>query len=423
MRTIVIGSALFNWGETHRMVSIGLELQKRGFRIVYLGEGKYDYLLGNTGFTRALVPGDEEWFTEERISKMMDMDTYVNDYTTFEELNRQIQWEVEVMKKYDPVMVITGYRTTLSISARVIKVPLVWVMSSAVSKSFFSKQIASLPENSILNRYFEKGKMEKNKDVMLSFVKKMVAIYNETSKVWNEVNDKYGLPHFESDLDIFKGELNIVSDPLEFGEEEDGYKYCGPIFLREKIEMPDVTADMDKSSKKKIFVILGSSGKKENFVSVLDAVNGLDYEFYIASNHTLSEEEKEKYPGNCHFSDRFPVYEMTQKVDACITNGGQGTIYPVLAAGKPFVGIALFMEQQYNLETLTNRNYGILMQKSDITAEKMRDALDRVLYDDTYISAAKDGAKIVEKYYFDPEFYAEKKTADFIEEYLNEKAD
>ena len=423
MKTIVIGSALFNWGETHRMVSIGLELQKRGYHIVFLGEGTYDSLLNNTGFTRAKIPEDREWFTEERIRKMMEMDTYVNDYTSFEELKKQIQAEVEVMKKYNPVMVITGYRTTLSISARVIQAPLVWVMSSAISEKFFAKQVSSLPENSILNRYFEKDKMKKNKDIMLEFVKKMVVIYNETSRVWNKVNEFYGLPVFKSDLDIFKGDLNIVSDPLEFGEDERGYKYCGPIFLRNKIELPEIVDRIDKSNRKKIFIILGSSGRKENFFSVMDAVRNLDYEFYVACNYTMSQDDKKKYPTNFHFGEIFPVYEKAKKVDACITNGGQGTIYAVLAAGKPFVGIALFMEQQYNLETLTSRNYGIQLQKEEVDMQSMKNALEKVLYDETIQSAAKEGGKIVEKYLMDPAFAAEKKAADLIEEYLNEKKD
>lgn len=421
MKNIILGSALFNWGETHRMVGIGEELEKRGYQIIYLGKGKYDYMIDETDFIRAEVPTDEEWFTQERIAKMMDMDTYVNNYATAEEIDRQISAEVEVMRKYNPVCVVTGYRTTLSLSARVLNVPLVWVMSSAISKEFFTKKIESLPENSILNRYFDKEKMNKNKDVMLGFVKQMLSMYDETSKEWNKVNKKYGLPKFESDLDIFKGELNIISDPFEFGEDEDGYKYCGPIFLHKKIEMPEITKDIDSINKKKVFVILGSSGQKDHFTKVLDAVADYDCEFYIAANKALSPEDKAKYPSNFHFSDVFPVFDMAQKVDACITNGGQGTIYAVLAAGKPFVGISLFMEQQYNLETLTSRGFGLQVPKEKITKESMKEALDKVLYDETYINKAKEGEAIVRKYYDDPDYYAEGKAADLIKEYLDEK--
>ena len=297
MKTIIVASALYNWGETHRMVGIGEELEKRGYKVVYLGEGKYDFMVDEAKFERAKVPGDEEWFTPERIEKMMDMDTYVNNYATAEEINRTVSAEVEVMKKYNPVMVVTGYRTTLSISARILKVPLVWVLSSVVSKNFFLRKIDSLPENSILNRYFDKNKMNQNKEVMLDFVKKMFSIYNESSAEWNKVNEMYGLKKFESDLDIFEGELNIASDPPEFGEKGDGYKYCGPIFHKKKIEMPEVTADMDEKPKKKIFIVMGSSGTSEDFERVLKALKDLDYEYYISTTR-MTDDEKKRQKGS-----------------------------------------------------------------------------------------------------------------------------
>lgn len=422
MKTIIVASALYNWGETHRMVGIGEELEKRGYRVVYLGEGKYDFMVEEAKFERAKVPGDEEWFTPERIEKMMDMDTYVNNYATAEEINRTVSAEVEVMKKYNPVMVVTGYRTTLSISARILKVPLVWVLSSVVSKNFFLRKIDSLPENSILNRYFDKNKMNQNKEVMLDFVKKMFSIYNESSAEWNKVNEMYGLKKFESDLDIFEGELNIASDPPEFGEKGDGYKYCGPIFHKKKIEMPEVTADMDAKPKKKIFIVMGSSGTSEDFERVLKALKDLDYEYYVSTTR-MTDDEKKKYPDNFHFADAYPVYEMAGKVDACITHGGQGTIYSVIAAGKPFVGIPLFMEQQYNLETMQKKHYGVLIPKEKVSTESIKEALEKAWSDPEFIEGAKAGGEIVRKYLIDPAYSAESKAADIIKEYLDEKTD
>ncbi len=422
MKTIIVASALYNWGETHRMVGIGEELEKRGYKVVYLGEGKYDFMVDEAKFERVKVSGDEEWFTPERIEKMMDMDTYVNNYATAEEINRTVSAEVEVMKKYNPVMVVTGYRTTLSISARILKVPLVWVLSSVVSKNFFLRKIDSLPENSILNRYFDKNKMNQNKEVMLDFVKKMFSIYNESSAEWNKVNEMYGLKKFESDLDIFEGELNIASDPPEFGEKGDGYKYCGPIFHKKKIEMPEVTADMDEKPKKKIFIVMGSSGTSEDFERVLKALKDLDYEYYISTTR-MTDDEKKKYPDNFHFADAYPVYEMAGKVDACITHGGQGTIYSVIAAGKPFVGIPLFMEQQYNLETMQKKHYGVLIPKEKVSTESIKEALEKAWSDPEFIGGAKAGGEIVRKYLIDPAYSAESKAADIIKEYLDEKTD
>lgn len=79
------------------------------------------------------------------------------------------------------------------------------------------------------------------------------------------------------------------------------------------------------------------------------------------------------------------------------------------------------MEQQYNLETLTSRGFGLQVPKEKITKESMKEALDKVLYDETYINKAKEGEAIVRKYYDNPDYYAEGKAADLIKEYLDEK--
>ena len=137
----------------------------------------------------------------------------------------------------------------------------------------------------------------------------------------------------------------------------------------------------------------------------------------------MTEEEKKKYPENFHFADAYPVYEMAGKVDACITHGGQGTIYSVLAAGKPFIGIPLFMEQQYNLETMQKKHYGILLPKDKVTKETIEEALNRAFNDKELIEGAKEGGEIVRKYLIDPEYSAESKAAEIIKEYLDEKTD
>ena len=52
MKYILVGSALFNWSETQRMIEISDELTRRGYQIVFVGKGKYDFLLEEKGYIR-----------------------------------------------------------------------------------------------------------------------------------------------------------------------------------------------------------------------------------------------------------------------------------------------------------------------------------------------------------------------------------
>ena len=60
-QTVLIASALFNWSETQRMIEIGLEMHRRGHRVVFLGEGRFDHLLEGLPFVRERLEADRRW--------------------------------------------------------------------------------------------------------------------------------------------------------------------------------------------------------------------------------------------------------------------------------------------------------------------------------------------------------------------------
>ena len=134
-QTVLIASALFNWSETQRMIEIGLEMHRRGHRVVFLGEGRFDHLLNGLPFVRERLEADRRWYTPERIAKMLNMEKYGNQYTTYEELDDIVQAELELIARYQPFVIVTGYRMTLTVSARIAKVKLAWCLSAVVSKA------------------------------------------------------------------------------------------------------------------------------------------------------------------------------------------------------------------------------------------------------------------------------------------------
>ena len=94
MKYILVGSALFNWSETQRMIEISDELTRRGYQIVFVGKGKYDFLLEEKCYIREHIAYDEKWYTPDRITKMLDMDRHGNNYATLDEIENIIASEV-----------------------------------------------------------------------------------------------------------------------------------------------------------------------------------------------------------------------------------------------------------------------------------------------------------------------------------------
>lgn len=410
---ILIGSALFNWSETQRMTGFGEELYRRGYYIVYVGSGKYDYLVQERPFERRYIEADEWWFTKERIEKMMDIGKYGNQYATVKEIEEIVSQEIALINEIKPLAMITGYRNTFSISARATHTPLVWCLSAVVSPMYFEQNLANIPEQQMLyiQTFMKNIKTEEKKQ---EFYKKLTQQYvlsrNRTSQEWNKYLKRHNLPLLQSDLDMFKGDLNIMSDAKELfpliSEELSNYKFCGPIISKETIPMPEcVKNHVKKEDRKVVFVVMGSSGEKTIFKETLKCIENTSYDIFVATVGIIDKDDEKEFPDNFYFAEKYPLIEMMKYADAAIIHGGQGTVYSTILGGKPFIGIPMFNEQQYNLENLNRKaKCGIVLLKSQVTKESIGQSLHEILTCKEYRENMELVSNEISKYY-DNELY------------------
>lgn len=392
---ILIGAALFNWSETQRMIYIAEQLIKRGCHITFMGDGKYAYLVEQLGVERTFLECDEKWFTDERVYKMLNLDKYGNGYATAEEIKEVVEEEVKVINECKPDLILTGYRNTLTVSSKVTKIPLVWCLSAVVSPMFFQKGLATIPVDIKVNHFLTNITDEKQKEKYYAKFACMNALSNNnTSKEWNKVLKGYGLPEFKSDMAIFQGDYNLMSDAKELFKEFEAdnkqYGFCGPFQPRdEEMDLPQWLKEYKHGDRKVILVTMGSSGSEEILTKTLESLVSLDYDIFVSTLGKINNPE-EKYPDNFYFAEKFPIQTILNKVDGCIIHGGQGTLYSVAFAGKPFVGVPMFNEQQYNLKNLTKKYpAGLTVLKNEISKEKMQQVVREIMEQEHYAESAR----------------------------------
>jgi UDP:flavonoid glycosyltransferase YjiC (YdhE family) len=395
---VLVAAAAFNWAESHRMASIGLTLKQRGMEVYSLGSGIYDSLL-RKDMNHLTLQGDDKWYSDERIKKLMNMDVYGNDYCTEEELMGIVEEEIKLLNMIRPAFVVTGYRTTLSISCRYAKIPLVWVLSCVVSKLFFQKNLASMPERQPID-YVSKIK---DKKTQTQYYSKLALKNYSTSDSWIRVQKKLGIPTFKTDLDIFCGDFNLMSDAAEIYPElfplPREYRFCGPLFQSQQIRMPECVENYKERGRTKIFVSMGSSGEKEIFYRIIKMLKSIEADIFVATTSILNEADTKDFKENFFFSRSFPHKEIAEWVDLSIIHGGQGTVYTSLLAGKPFIGIPMFSEQQYNLENLDKYECMIRLSEKDINEEILKNSINEILTNKNYKKKAKKMRDIIMPYY------------------------
>ncbi|EPR12225.1 glycosyltransferase [Ruminiclostridium papyrosolvens] len=419
MKRVLVASAAYNWAETHRMAAIGKVFSKKGYEVYSIGKGCYEHLL-QENMIHLKMKADDMWYSEDRIHKLMHMDDYGNDYCTEAELKTIVSEEIELLQRINPDIVITGYRTTMSLSCKYTKIPIVWVLSAVVSPIYFKLGLASMPERTPLDYV----KNIKDKKTQSRYYSTLALKNNGTSKVWNKVAQEYGLKTFKSDLDIFNGDFNLMSDIAElfqdFKDLPENYSFCGPLFNYEKIYLPESVTNYNDVGRKKIFVSMGSSGEKKIFLKLLELLKDIDADIFVSTTSILAEEETVVFPDNFYFAKAFPHKEMAERVNLSIIHGGQGTVYTTILAGKPFIGIPMFSEQQYNLENIEKFGSCIHLRVSDLNAENFKKSIDKIISANSYIDNAKKLKELVVPYYEDENRNASVIAASKIVEYFNE---
>ncbi len=384
---ILVGSALFNGSETQRMIEIADELNQRGYTIVFIGSGRFDSMLENKNYIRETIGYDTEWYSEERISKMLAMDRYGCDFATIDEMKKIIEEEVQLIKKYNPLVILTGYRMTLTISSRICRIPIVWSLSATVSKIQLEQVLADakkVKRNKNLS-YQELRSMYENKIAC-----QRVLSDCQTANLWNEVLNAYGCEPLKCDLDLYTGDLNLMSDSQGLFpdlEENEHYQFIGPILNNQYIKMPQIVHEVlaQNTGRKKVLISIGTSGKKDLLMEILQASRDFDCDFFISTFNDLSAEEMNQYPESYHFCEKFPLIEIAEICDFAIIQAGQGTLYAMLAAKCPILSIPTTFEQRQNIENLLKHyQCGEMLPFYDANQKKIKKAISTLLNTKTY---------------------------------------
>jgi MGT family glycosyltransferase len=137
-----------------------------------------------------------------------------------------------------------------------------------------------------------------------------------------------------------------------------------------------------------LLVSLGTinfQGNGRFFQKVADAVAPMDVQAVIIAPDGVDFEP----PPNVLVCELVPQLELLQKVDAVVTHGGQGTVSETLAVGRPMVVAPIRDDQPLIAAQVERIGAGVTVRYSRVTVEQMRGAIDTVLNDKAYRTAAE----------------------------------
>lgn len=369
MKTFLFAPETFNLAETTRMIEVAKTFREDA-QCIFMGYSqKFSYLIEDEGFKFHYLPPHLTIEDVQNIMKFDQMKTMKIPFS-YEVLLERTQQEIQLMEAVKPDCVIIGSTMSLFISARVKKIPLVYVKPYAYTRAH------------VESPYF----MNNTPSFVKNAVRGMITHLKWAPSSIKRLIEHYHLEEiFRYTIDFLDADLNCITTPEILTKNPhlpSHTVYVGPIFAHLDEPLPlELKKRLEEATVPTIFCSMGSSGNATVIVSLLNNFEGMPVEVISPMKSFLSEEEIERLPKNVHIYDWLPAPEVQKMVTASVLHGGEGTLQTACVSGKPFIGIGLQKEQEYNIARCVDYGNALQIKLSKLGNKQLfQAALSELLY-------------------------------------------
>jgi len=368
---------------TGRSLLVARELSARGWSVSFAGAGKYENLVTAAGLEVRALPemAASELVRQSRRGRRWP-------FHSPEQVRPFVAAELKLLESLRPAVVVFDHRYTAGTSAEILRLP-----RASITNLWWTPYDATgmgLPET---HPIFVSAPW-------LSFVRSFAwaraaggrltaALFARWAKPYNVVRAEYGLPPLSSILDLFAGDAVILPDTPQLTPARDlpaNHHYVGPLVWEPAGELPQELRGISGYA----YVTMGSSAAPRVFDVVVEALKLLDVPAVVTTGGVRRASEFTGLPDRIRVYDFLPGSAAARNASVVVCQGGIGTIYQALAAGKPLVGIPFMPEQEvYGIGAVERIGAGVSVSARGITAAKLASAIGRVLSSPSYAQAAK----------------------------------
>ncbi|WP_010235140.1 macrolide family glycosyltransferase [Clostridium arbusti] len=362
----------------HVNPTLGLvnELTKRGEEVTYFCSEDFKEKIESTGALFKSYKGESNPLTKKHtITKEMNINEFLNHINELlnssEEVIKDILYQIKDTK-FDYVAYAAMFPFG-NIIAQILKIPS--ISSFAV--------FATPKELMAQNKYLMDKDLMKNHPAIANY-----------KRVSENLKKTYNVKMPDEILSLFfnKGDINIAYTSKYFVSHmeyyDDSFKFIGPPIYdrKENLDFP-----FEKlKGKKVIYISLGT---------VFNNTNSKLYDIFFKSfantdaivvmaayNVDLSQFD---IPKNFIVQNYVPQSEILKYTDVAITHAGMNSTSDLLYNNIPFVAIPISADQPYMAGRSAELGAAISLDKDKLTPEILKDSVEKVLTDPSYLENIK----------------------------------
>ena len=301
-------------------------------------------------------------------------------------LARYVEDDLRLLKEVQPDIVLGDFRLSLSVSARLAKLPYVALINAYWSP--YVRQHYTVP-----NLPLTKMLPISVANALFGLVRP-IAFASHTVPL-NRVRRKHGLAPLGGDLRrvYTDADHTLYSDIPELFPPHDmpaSHSYLGPVTWSPPLALP-AWWDQLPEEKPIVYVTLGSSGQGHLLPRVLEALAPLPLTVLAATAGNI---EIASPPANARVVAFLPGEAAARRARLVLCNGGSPTSQQALAAGVPVLGIVSNLDQFLNMNGIAAAGAGTLLRADRYDEVQLRLAVQGMLDDARMADAAKTIAQL-----------------------------
>ena len=306
-------------------------------------------------------------------------------------LMRYVEADLELIDRVKPDLVIGDFRLSLSVSARLARVPYATIASACWSPHYRpgSWPMPELPLTHLLSLPLARA--------LFRFARP--AAFALHTGPMNTVRRKFGLPPLGHDLRRVYTEADFVlyADLPELYPMRDlpsGHRFVGPALWEPAAKIPDGWASR-QTDRPVVYVTLGSSGAAALLPAIVATLGAMPVTAMVA---TAAQIQIPTPPSHVLVTEMLPGIQAAKNSKLVICNGGSLTCYQALSAGIPVIGIASNLDQFLNMQAVERVGAGLTLRADRFSGPELEAAVQKALNDTGLRRRAAEAKKWCEKH-------------------------
>jgi UDP:flavonoid glycosyltransferase YjiC (YdhE family) len=377
-RVLFIGEAIA-LSHVARPALLAAHLSERGWDVCFACDPRYNRLLPPSSFPRV----DLDSLPNSTVLRRLHLNEPMFDVDTLE---RYIRVDLDLLRWFQPDIVVGDWRLSLIVSSRLAAVPFLnivdahwspWVDTRFEPADSPISRLIGVPLSNLLFQLVHP----------LAFALHTIPI--------NTVLRKYRLPETGPDIRRYfsHGDFSAYPNDADLFPLREPLPperaFIGPLLWSPQVPKP-AWWDRLPRNRPVVYVSLGSTGEPGLLDAVFRVLGDLPVSVIAA---TAARGNPSDVPGNVYLAEFVPGMEAARRSQFVICNGGAMSGQQALSAGVPFLGLISNMDQILYSRAVQRAGACELLRESEVSEDSLRRLVRALLTEHRYRAAAEKIAR------------------------------